>query len=230
MNDREFAFELAKRLTNLIRDPDARKALRLLMEKRVDGAALVDHQTIQVSDEDYSVSILGMLNGAIGVIPDGDKKDWGWLSATFATSGDLCGFGLTEGPDPGVDSVRWFRCVGVDLTKELTRVEDDDGRVGTLLVEERPLLELISMTDWTPGDVERIVGLGVGEALTFDNSFTITRIENRGYGEDAELGSVTSTDEATMLKAHGISPLGISKPDGYCLVKRGDEYRAEPLQ
>ena len=61
-------------------DPEAMTAL---CEHRVHcNAALGDHPTVQVT-ADCEVGLLGVLNGLFGVIPEGPKKGWGYITAVY---------------------------------------------------------------------------------------------------------------------------------------------------
>ena len=62
-------------------DPEA---LQTLLAKRVPcNKELADHPTVQIRDEGdnkYSMSLLGLLNGVFGVIGEGEKAQWGWIT------------------------------------------------------------------------------------------------------------------------------------------------------
>jgi hypothetical protein len=93
VTDTELADELVLRLNKLIEDPDVRKDIGALIETRVPcSKATLDHPTIQAgwsTKEDFEkqtspkLGILGLLNGIVGVYPDGTKKGWGLVSANF---------------------------------------------------------------------------------------------------------------------------------------------------
>ena len=93
MDNSDLANTLIERLNSLISDPDVRKDISTLIEHRIPcSAATLDHPTIQASVPARaadgtmgapSMGILGLLNGLVGVIPDGPKKGWGFITAEF---------------------------------------------------------------------------------------------------------------------------------------------------
>lgn len=83
------ADKLIERLNNLCAAPGVRKALMDLIEVRVDvSAEVAAHPTLQVSDKNDGTGVcqlgfLGALNGLVGVIPEGPRESWGYITAVF---------------------------------------------------------------------------------------------------------------------------------------------------
>lgn len=102
MTDLELANELLLRLNKLIQDDDdVRRDVGKLVDAHIPcSKATADHPTIQVGDN--SVGFLGVLNGLAGVLPDGPKKGWGYITAVMGDDGELLEFILT-GSDPEED-------------------------------------------------------------------------------------------------------------------------------
>jgi hypothetical protein len=106
MDNSQLADVLIERLNHLISDLDVRKDISTLIETRVAcSAATLDHPTIQASSPARaadgatgapSVGVLGLLNGLVGVIPDGPKKGWGFITAELDDDGILTGFQRTK--------------------------------------------------------------------------------------------------------------------------------------
>ena len=88
MDDAELADEIMKRLNELVKDDDARKAIGDLCLKgkvEVEGA-VVDHPTIQIvglKDGKFSLGFLGALNGLVGSISGGEQDRCGYVAASF---------------------------------------------------------------------------------------------------------------------------------------------------
>lgn len=100
MNDRTLAAELVRRMNKLIdTDPIAQLVLSWLMKTRIEvPPELIDHPTIQVDtriDGPPKVGFLGMLNGIVGVIPEGNHEDWGHVTARVE-DGLILRFELTQ--------------------------------------------------------------------------------------------------------------------------------------
>lgn len=103
MNDRDLALEIIARLNKLCEDPGVRKFIGELAETRINVPPGVEnHSTIQVNKvndgvQDYhQAGFLGLLNGIVGVFPDGEYQDWGYIAAMFSDeTGELEGFMLT---------------------------------------------------------------------------------------------------------------------------------------
>lgn len=111
ISDRQLAEELVTRLNKLIEDPAVKQLIGRLIETRVEvQPSVAEHSTIQTVKvhfgtedllsiqvwEDH-VGFLGLLNGIVGVIPDGDHAHWGYITSRFDDSGELLNFQLTEG-------------------------------------------------------------------------------------------------------------------------------------
>lgn len=75
------------------RDP---RALITLVGTRVScNRALAEHPAVQVGADlargEFSVGVLGLLNGLCGVIPDGPKAGWGYITALInEAEGTIC--------------------------------------------------------------------------------------------------------------------------------------------
>lgn len=78
---------LIQRLNDLCEAPGVRTALKDLIEVRTEvSVEVADHPTLQISsnsDPRCQLGFLGALNGLVGVIPDGPRKDWGYITAVF---------------------------------------------------------------------------------------------------------------------------------------------------
>lgn len=89
MTNEELADEIIARLNRLIENEAVRSALESLMLTRVSVAvSLMDHPTVVVRKPSATghlptLAFLGMLNGIVGVLPDGPHKDWGFVSAVY---------------------------------------------------------------------------------------------------------------------------------------------------
>src|SRR5277367_2353946 len=95
MTEGEFADLLITLLNKLIENEDVRKDISRLIETRVPcSKATVDHPTIQAgwptNDKVGSpnVGFLGVMNGLVGVLPDGPRKGWGYITAHFEDNPD----------------------------------------------------------------------------------------------------------------------------------------------
>lgn len=75
-------------------------ALGALIEHRVPcNDELAGHPTVQVHDDGINpttVGLLGILNGLVGVIETGPRKDWGFIAAVFEKDGTLSHFRRTD--------------------------------------------------------------------------------------------------------------------------------------
>ena len=96
MNDEDFARELVSRLNALCEDKNVKKLVNSMFIPRYSAPELKHHPTIQWADG--GVSLLGLLNGIVGVIPDGVKKDWGYITAHCKEDDDesILYFSVTE--------------------------------------------------------------------------------------------------------------------------------------
>lgn len=92
MTDQELADELIERMNRVIRESEAaRDAVSRLIQERIPAQpGLGPHPTIQVElrGEEVYVGFLGILNGTIGAIPEGDKRGWGYVCARFDSEPD----------------------------------------------------------------------------------------------------------------------------------------------
>jgi hypothetical protein len=97
VNDEKLADEIIARLNMLIEDPAVCRDISRLIERRIPLDELskntLNHPTIQIPE---GLGVLGILNGLVGVIPDGPRKNWGYISAEFDDDGNLVGFGRTK--------------------------------------------------------------------------------------------------------------------------------------
>lgn len=97
MTDQELADTLIERLNTLIEDPVVRHELGVIINFRFAcNERLLEHPTIQVvqsaPDAPPTVGFLGILNGIVGVIPEGQRKAWGWIAAEFDDNNNLVRF------------------------------------------------------------------------------------------------------------------------------------------
>jgi hypothetical protein len=100
--DREaLADQFIQTLNDLL--DDDRVAIEALIEHRVfcsDG--VTNHPTVQVSTESegvHTVGLLGILNGLVGIIEDGPRKGWGFITAVYDDDGKLVKFQRTANAD-----------------------------------------------------------------------------------------------------------------------------------
>ena len=92
---------LIQRLNEIAKvDPDAMAAL---IKTRVPcNDAMLHHPTVQVarqvgaSDDAFEIGFLGILNGIIGVIAEGPRKDWGHIAVVMDHDGTFIRFERTE--------------------------------------------------------------------------------------------------------------------------------------
>jgi len=106
--DRGLADCLIVRLNILIRDPDVKKVVTRLIEKRVSAKEeLLDHPTIIVHTVEQpegfapkvEVGFLGLLNGLIGRVGgSGPHQAYGLVTAVFDDNGELECFRRTKEP------------------------------------------------------------------------------------------------------------------------------------
>lgn len=97
MNDQELAYEIINRLNALIEDPVVKHELRAIIHMRLAcNEQLLKHPTLQVEqaadDAPPTLGFLGVLNGLIGTVPDGERRGWGWVSAEFDDDHNLVRF------------------------------------------------------------------------------------------------------------------------------------------
>jgi len=103
MTDEELADELIARLNRLIDSfsSDVRKVIADVFGHRcLVPQAMLHHPTIQVRESGVgtTVSALGVLNGIVGVIREGPKKDWGFITAVYDDDNTLVRFERTKEP------------------------------------------------------------------------------------------------------------------------------------
>lgn len=100
LSDSELADQIIARLNELIRDPKIRHDVGQLIETRVVvGEQTAAHSAIQVqhnAEGDNTLGFLGMLNGVIGIIPDGKLHGWGYVAAVFNDAHELERFRRTD--------------------------------------------------------------------------------------------------------------------------------------
>jgi hypothetical protein len=81
------ADEIIFRLNELCEAPGVRAALEALIEVRTNvSEEVANHPTLQVTDNgtgSCQLGFLGALNGLVGVLPDGPRKGWGYITAVF---------------------------------------------------------------------------------------------------------------------------------------------------
>jgi hypothetical protein len=86
MTDSELADVLIERLNKLIQDEAIRGDVVELMYRYVPATSSTrSHPTIQT--DGGSVNILGLLNGLVGVIPNGKGAGWGYITAIYEDDG-----------------------------------------------------------------------------------------------------------------------------------------------
>jgi hypothetical protein len=98
MTNETLADTIIERLNDIARtDPVAMDAL---IKARVPcNKAMAEHPTVQVTatDEGGIVGILGLLNGIVGVIPDGrPRHGWGYIAAEMDDRGAFVRFVRTD--------------------------------------------------------------------------------------------------------------------------------------
>jgi hypothetical protein len=101
MTDSELADLVIARLNEIhSHDPEALKAL---ISSRVPcNEALANHPSVQVGIHDgvTKVGLLGIINGIVGTIPEGEKAGWGYVAAVFDDDEKtLTGFRRTDHPE-----------------------------------------------------------------------------------------------------------------------------------
>lgn len=96
MNDTDLADELISRLNRLLTDPEVVVDIHRLIENRVRVCdATQDHPTIQT--QECTLGFLGLLNGLVGVIPAGERRQgWGFIAAEIGDDGKLARFVRTD--------------------------------------------------------------------------------------------------------------------------------------
>lgn len=97
MKDLTLAKELIKRMNKLIEDPDVRDAFGILLKSHVPlpNDNIGPHATIQVMRRDestISLAFMGMLNGIVGAIPEGQNAGWGHICYVLDDDGGLLRF------------------------------------------------------------------------------------------------------------------------------------------
>jgi hypothetical protein len=97
MTDRELAVAIIDRLNALIVDEAIREDVGKLIDTRIAASqATANHPSIQVQDSHTSpvanLGFLGLLNGIVGVVPEGPNKGWGYIGSTFNVEGKLLRF------------------------------------------------------------------------------------------------------------------------------------------
>src|SRR5580698_3633216 len=83
VSDKDLAIILIIRLNALIKNDDIRKDITTLFEQRIECSdATKNHDTIQIG-VNSKLGTLGLLNGLVGVIEEGPKQGWGYLTAVY---------------------------------------------------------------------------------------------------------------------------------------------------
>src|SRR5687767_7124171 len=85
-------------ILNRILDKDKEAVSKLIIHRVPCNRALADVETTQVrleDDKSHTVSMLGVLNGIFGQVPDGKYKGWGWITAVLEKDGTISKFMLT---------------------------------------------------------------------------------------------------------------------------------------
>jgi len=99
MTKKEKAEEIINFFNELISiDPETKFALEKLFKYRVScGEGLANHPTVQVGYDDnkYSVSLIGILNGFVGVKSNG----WGYIATAYDDENNLIQLQLTKFDD-----------------------------------------------------------------------------------------------------------------------------------
>ncbi len=100
LQDTQLADEVIDRLNQLVReDPLIASDIAKLIQTRIGCSnATMNHPTLQtgVHSGEKTLGLLGLLNGVVGVIPEGPKKGWGYVAAEFADDGRLVRFLRTD--------------------------------------------------------------------------------------------------------------------------------------
>jgi len=85
---------------NSLVEVDADAVTRLVDARVQCNQEMADHESVQVQaydgDENYSVGILGVLNGLFGTFDCGPAEGWGPITALFNEDGSVKEFVLTE--------------------------------------------------------------------------------------------------------------------------------------
>lgn len=98
ISNTDLADVLIERLNALISDPDVCKDVSRLIEQRVPcSQKTAEHPTIQVNSgaRNRTVGFLGLLNGIVGVLPDGPHQGWGFIMAVIDDNGQFVRFERT---------------------------------------------------------------------------------------------------------------------------------------
>ena len=101
MTKQELADLFIERLNEISKaDP---VAMEWLLENRTTCTKkLADHPSVQVyaaeDGEPPRVGMLGILNGIVGSIDDGPKKNWGFIAAVWDDNKQFIGFRRTDSP------------------------------------------------------------------------------------------------------------------------------------
>lgn len=108
-SDSELADTIIDRLNIIIQDPSIREDVEKLIGMRVRASsASAAHPSIQVQKNDSGDNVLGflgLLNGIVGMIPDGRLKGLGYVAAVFDSEGKLERFRRTDYPNCAVPRV-----------------------------------------------------------------------------------------------------------------------------
>ena len=139
MKDEELADELITRLNRLIEIEPVRTDIEALLKRTVTvDPYTVLHPTLQVADE-LQLSPIGLLNGIVGVIGVGPRKDWGLIAAEYNNEGRLVRFVRTQEIVVGAEV--WY----VDREAKLVQLR---GLTGTVRSIEGP----VAMVEYPDGE------------------------------------------------------------------------------
>ena len=124
LTDSDLADAIIARLNKLVEDPAIRADIGKLIENRVTcSKATLDHPSIQAGQPEKVAGLcecgayghkgwcpicnpephfgfLGLLNGLVGIIPEGRQKGWGFIAAVFDDDMKLTQFRRTDAPNP----------------------------------------------------------------------------------------------------------------------------------
>jgi hypothetical protein len=99
MDNSKLADLVIERLNDIAKTDPA--AITAMIKTRVScNEAMANHPTAQVigTDGGGMIGLLGVVNGIVGVIPDGAKRGWGYITAYMDDDGNFVRFERTDGP------------------------------------------------------------------------------------------------------------------------------------
>lgn len=141
----EIADIMIEALNKLLEDEHTRKDIAALMLRSVSASPqTVVHPTIQV--DGARLSVLGLLNGSVGVVEAGPRKGWGLITAVYDNDGVLARFERTQEFVPGAEV--WY----TDPEAKLPQLRGLHGTVrnveGTVAMVEFADSETCSLKDF----------------------------------------------------------------------------------